>query len=500
MSANFDELIAAIPNAVLVRPAPDAISDVIYDSRQARPGACFVCRRGLRSDGHTYIEEALQGGSIAVVVERPVDVPYGVGLALVNDGRTALAALARRFWGDPDRRLGLVGVTGTDGKTTTARLISWMLSAYEAGVGESTTVNVRVGGQDESTRGRLTTPEAPVTAELLHRMVGAGDTWAVVEAASHALELGRVDGFAFNRAVITNVTHEHLDLHGSLAGYRRAKRSLLDLLECAPDDTHGRVAVLNADDPVVACFATGLTSNVLTFGEEVNADVRVRISDVQEGALVVAGSSPWGNWEGPTTLRGRWNIMNVAAAVACVGSIIGAVSSGVDRLAIFPPVPGRMQFVDVGQPFEVVIDFAHTPAALTACLTELRQRTSGQLLVVFGSAGEQDVQKRPMLGHAASTLADWAIVTSEDPRSECQAKIAQSILDGVLDNGAVFETIHERRAAIARAFELAEPGDLVLLAGKGHERSIMHANYEESWDECQVVVELLGSLGYARSG
>jgi UDP-N-acetylmuramoyl-L-alanyl-D-glutamate--2,6-diaminopimelate ligase len=156
--------------------------------------------------------------------------------------------------------------------------------------------------------------------------------------------------------------------------------------------------------------------------------------------------------------------------------------------------------VDVGQPFQVVIDFAHTPAALTACLTELRQRTLGQLLVVFGSAGDQDTQKRPMLGCTVSTLADLAIVTSEDPRSECQANIAESILDGVVDNGAVFETIHERRAAIARAFELADPGDLVLLAGKGHERSIVHATYEESWDELQVAVELLGTLGYTKSG
>ena len=501
MSAKFEELIAAIPNAVLVRPAPDAIADVIYDSRQARPGSCFVCRRGLRSDGHTYIEEALQRGSTAVVVERSVHVPDGVGLAIVKDGRKALAALARRFWGDPDRRLGLVGVTGTDGKTPTARLISWMLSAYNVGVGESTTVNARVGGQYRSTKGRLTTPEAPVTAELLYRMVEAGDTWAVIEAASHALELGRVDGFAFNRAVITNVTHEHLDLHGSLAAYRRAKRSLLDLLEHTPDDMYGRAAVLNADDPVVARFASGLTSEVLTFGEASNADVRVQISDSNDGeGFVVAGSSPWGNWEGPTTLRGRWNGMNVAAAVACVGSIVGEISSGVDRLSEFPPVPGRLQFVDVGQPFQVVIDFAHTPAALTACLTELRQRTLGQLLVVFGSAGDQDTQKRPMLGQAVSTLADLAIVTSEDPRSECQANIAQSILDGVLDNGSVFETIHERRAAIARAFELAKPGDVVLLAGKGHERSIAHATYEESWDEFQVSVELLGTLGYTNPG
>ena len=499
MSAKFEELIAAVPNAVLVRPASDAILDVIYDSRQASPGSCFVCRRGLRSDGHTYIKEALQRGATAVVVERSVHVPDGVGLAIVEDGRLALAALARKFWGNPDRRLGLVGVTGTDGKTTTARLISWMLRAYDVGVGESTTVNARVGGQYRSTKGRLTTPEAPVTAELLYRMVEAGDTWAVVEAASHALELGRVDGFAFNRAVITNVTHEHLDLHGSLAAYRRAKRSLLDLLERAPDDMYGRVAVLNADDPVVARFATGLTSEVLTFGESVNADVRVQISDSNGGGFVVAGSSPWGNWEGPTTLRGRWNGMNVAAAVACVGSIVGEVSSGVHHLSKFPPVPGRLQFVDVGQPFQVVIDFAHTPAALTACLTELRQRTLGQLLVVFGSAGDQDTQKRPMLGRAVSTLADLAIVTSEDPRSECPANIAQSILDGVLDNRAVFETIHERRAAIARAFELADPGDLVLLAGKGHERSIAHATYEESWDEFQVVVELLGTLGYTKS-
>ena len=483
MQPTFDALIADLPGAQVVRTTDAEIHDIAHDSRDVRPGSCFVCRRGLRVDGHDYAPAALAAGAAAIVAERPVETPPDVGLAIVPDGRVALAHLARRFWGQPDRRLGLVGVTGTDGKTSTSRLIAWLLGAYVNGVGELTTVNTRAGGIDLDKAGRLTTPEAPAVARLLARMLRSGDTWAVVEVASHALELARVDGFAFDRAVITNVTHEHLDLHGTLAGYRAAKRRLLELLERGPDDGLGKAAVLNADDPVTAGFAAGLTVDVLTFGETRPADVSARCAGVTPDGLVIAGSSPWGDWEAPTRLRGRWNVANVAAAVACVGSVADDISAAVDRLPTFAPVKGRMETVRVGQPFQVIVDFAHTPAALAACLTEVRALSRGRVLVVFGSAGEQDAEKRPMLGQAASQGADVAIVTNEDPRGERPADIARAVVAGAARGGARFETVHDRREAIARAFRLARPGDAVVLAGKGHERSIQFADREEPWDE-----------------
>ncbi len=496
MHPTFDALIAGLPGAELVRTSSARIRDIAHDSRDVKPGACFVCRRGLRVDGHAYATAALAAGAAAIVAERPVATPPDVGLAIVPDGRLALADLARRFWDEPDRRLGLVGVTGTDGKTSTSRLIAWMLGAYVSGVGELTTVNTRAGGVDLEKTGRLTTPEAPAVARLLDRMVQGGDSWAVVEVASHALELARVDGFAFDRAVITNVTHEHLDLHGTLEGYRAAKRRLLDLLERGPDDGHGKVAVLNADDPVTAGFAAGRTVDVLTFGETAPAHVSARCTGLTANGLVIAGSSPWGDWEAPTRLRGRWNVANVAAAVACVGSIAGEISVAVNRLSTFAPVKGRMETVHAGQPFQVIVDFAHTPAALAACLTEVRAQTQGRVLVVFGSAGDQDAEKRPLLGRAAAQQADKAIVTNEDPRGERPVDIARAVVAGAIGGGARFETVHDRREAIARAFHLARAGDAVVLAGKGHERSIQFADREEPWDEAQAARDALADMGY----
>jgi len=496
VDVTFESLIAGLPGAELIRAPASAIGDVVHDSRDVRPGSCFVCRRGLRVDGHDYVPAALAAGAAAIVAERPIETPAEAGLAIVPDGRVALASLARRFWGEPDRRLGLVGVTGTDGKTSTSRLIAWMLGAYVPGVGELTTVNTRAGGADLKKTGRLTTPEAPTVARLLARMVQGGDAWAVVEVASHALELARVDGFAFDRAVITNVTHEHLDLHGSLEAYRAAKRRLLDLLAQGPDDGRGKAAVLNADDPVTAGFADGCPVDVVSFGQANPADVSARCAGVTPDGLVVAGSSPWGNWEAHTRLRGRWNVANVSAAVACLGSITGDVSAGVERLSSFAPVKGRMETIDAGQPFRVIVDFAHTPAALAACLAEVRTHTSGRVLAVFGSAGDQDEEKRPMLGRAAGEGADVAIVTNEDPRREDPGDIARAVIAGSTGGGARFETIHDRREAIARAFELARAGDTVVLAGKGHEQSIQFADREAPWDEATAAREALADLGY----
>ena len=496
MNVTFESLLADLPGVELVHTAGAPIRDIAHDSRDVKPGSCFVCRRGLRVDGHDYVPAALAAGAAAVVAERPVEIPADVGLAIVPDGRVALASLARRFWGEPDRRLGLVGVTGTDGKTSTSRLIAWMLGAYGPGVGELTTVNTRAGGVDLEKAGRLTTPEAPVVARLLAQMAGGGDAWAVVEVASHALELARVDGFAFDRAVITNVTHEHLDLHGSLEAYRAAKRRLLDLLAQGPDDGRGKAAVLNADDQVTSGFAVGCPVDVVTFGKTNPADVSARRAGVTPDGLVVAGSSPWGNWEARTRLRGRWNVANVAAAVACVGSITSDVSAGVERLASFAPVKGRMETIAAGQPFQVIVDFAHTPAALAACLAEVRTYTHGRVLAVFGSAGDQDEEKRPMLGRAAGEGADVAIVTNEDPRREDPGDIARAVIAGSTGGGARFETIHDRREAIARAFKLARAGDTVVLAGKGHEQSIQFADREAPWDEATAAREALAGLGY----
>jgi len=492
----FQNLIDSIPGISMVRNASGPVLDVVNDSRKVRAGACFVCRLGLQADGHLYVEQAIKRGAVAVVAERPVDIPAGVGLAIANDGRRGLAALARRFWGEPDQRLGVVGVTGTDGKTTTSRLIAWMLGAYVGGVGELTTVNARAGGMELSRQDRLTTPEAPVIARLLQSMVEAGDEWAVLEVASHALELERVDGFAFNRAVITNVTHDHLDLHESLEGYQDAKRKLLQLLDAAPVDRHGKAAVLNADDSVVMGFSDGVTSDVLTFGQFSPADVQVQMVDTTETGLLLAGTSPWGAWEARMPIVGRWVPINVAAAVACVGSVEGRITSAVDRLATFPAVEGRMEVISCGQPFSVIVDHAHTPAALSMCLEGLRESTTGRLLVVFGSAGDQDSSKRPLLGFQVARFADVAVIANEDPRTEQPDDIACDVMSGVGKTSAIFEIIHDRAEAIKKVLEMAVAGDTVLLAGKGHERTIEFSEDVQPWNEREAAEAVLRSLGY----
>ncbi len=494
----FDQLITAVPDAVRRQAASRVITSIEFDSRRVEPGACFVCRRGLRADAHDYVDAAVRRGAVAVVAERPLTVPPTVGLALVPNGRRALAALSLRFWGHPDRRLGLIGVTGTDGKTTTTRLIAWLLEACGLITGELSTVGIRLGEREIVKRSRLTTPEAPQIAKLLHEMAHDGVAWAVVEVASHALELARVDGFAFDRAVVTNVTHEHLDVHGSLDKYRRAKRRLLELLDATNPAPRGRVAILNADDPVVAGFARGLASDVVTFGLSDAADVRVRAERSAEGALQVSGRSPWGDWQAHTLLLGSWNAANIAAAVACAGSIAGEIGPAVAALERFRPIAGRMDPVERGQPFRVIVDFAHTPASLKACLRELRPDSDGRLIAVFGSAGEQDRAKRPMLGRVAAHLADHVVITDEDPRGEDPRAIADEIVEGGrgVQATATFDVVLDRRAAIRHALGLAHAGDTVVLTGKGHESSIIYADREEPWDERTVVSEELAAAGY----
>ncbi len=495
---HFADLLSACPDARLQQPAREPVASVQFDSRQVGPGACFVARRGLRDDGHAYIPAAVAAGAVAVVAERPVEVPPHVGFALVPDGRRALAALAGRLWGEPDLALGTIGVTGTDGKTTTSHLIAAMLQAHGPPTGAMTTVGTWLAGEWRPPAGRLTTPEPTVIAQQLRGLVEAGAAWVVIEVASHALELQRVDGFSFDRAVITNVTHEHLDLHGSVEGYRRAKRRLLDLLDATPTTDRGCAAILNADDPVVAGFARHTRSDVLTFGRRPTADVQASWTELDDGRRKVTLNSPWGSWTVPTSLIGPWNAANIGAAAACVGSICGSLDDAMAALPHIAPVAGRMQPVDCCQPFRVIVDFAHTPAALAACLQALRPQTAGRLIAVFGSAGDQDRSKRPLLGRAAAELADWVLVADEDPRGEDPQAIADAVVAGAraVRPDIWIDIVLNRRAAIHTAITAACPGDTVLLAGKGHETSIAYADRSIPWDEAAEARAALAAAGY----
>jgi UDP-N-acetylmuramoyl-L-alanyl-D-glutamate--2,6-diaminopimelate ligase len=531
MTTYPERLAAAEPNAtkplgdLLVRlaaegrlvGAPDAlgamqIAGVAFDSRAVVRGGLFVAVPGEHVDGHAFIADAVARGAAAAIVERSSDAP--IAQVVVDRSGLALAAAATWWYADPSAELGVVGITGTDGKTSTARLTASVLEAGGWQTGIVSTIGGRIGGTDEARPSHATTPQAPDLQRALRAMVAAGDRATVLETTSHGLALGRVNGVRYDLAVFTNLSHEHLELHGTFEAYRAAKRSLFERL--AIDDQNPvkpvpgwpRTGIVNIDDPNASTFAEATDeagARMLTYGREASADLR--LLDVHDDGqrLRVSWASPAGRQAAALQLSGRFNAHNALAAAA-VGAAIdlepAAVVAGLEALG---HVPGRMQRVELGQPFGVVIDYAHSPKSLEVVLDELAPAAharGGGLIAVFGSAGERDVEKRSMMGRIAAERCRLVIATDEDPRNEDPMAILEAIAEGAESAGAVrggtVLLIQDRRAAIREAFRAARPGDVVLLAGKGHENTIQVANGEElPWDEQAVAEEALRELGDA---
>lgn len=484
-------------------PAPELaaaeVRALVYDSRRAGPGALFVAIRGRHVDGHDHVAAALGAGAVAAVVERlPAGAPVGRCLT-VADTRTALARLAARFWREPSRHLRVVGVTGTDGKTTTATLLHAALAGAGRRAGSLTTVDFRLGDAVEQNRTRQTTLEAPEVQERLRQMVDAGCTDVALEVTSHALSLHRVDAVRFQGAVFTNVSHEHLDFHGSWRAYFTAKASLLERAATAPDG----FGVLNLDDARAhSLLAAVPIARRLSYSAAGDPAADLRASTVRataEGTRFVA-ETPVGRADVALQLPGRWNVENALAALAA-GLLVEAP---LDRLAFglgaLTGVSGRMERIVRGQPFAVIVDYAHTPASLAKVLGTLRAATPGRLIAVFGSAGERDVAKRSSMGAIAAGLADQVVVTSEDPRDEDPEAICEAIVLGAVaaggERGATVHAIVDRAEAIDFAVRSARPGDTVLLAGKGHEASILVGRTARPWNEREAAEAALGRRGH----
>jgi UDP-N-acetylmuramoyl-L-alanyl-D-glutamate--2,6-diaminopimelate ligase len=486
---------------------------VTFDSRHVRAGAVFVAVPGAHSDGHDFVAAAGALGAVAAIVERPVP---GAALPqiVVDDARRALAAAAAWWYGDPSRELGVVGITGTDGKTTTSFLVAAVLEAAGISTGLITTAAAKVGSLRTANPEHVTTPEAPNLQRILRAMVAAGNQAAVVETTSHGLALHRVAEVAYDVAIFTNLTHEHLELHGTFEAYRDAKLSLFSRLggEAAPKTlprVWPRVAIVNADDPAAPLFiaAAGEAGvRVVTYGLAPSADVRAASVAEDAGSLSFDVATP--RWQDRVALHlvGRFNVGNALAAIA-LGEALDlepeAIRAGITSVA---GVPGRMERVDCGQPFGVIVDYAHSPASLQKVLEVLEPVAAaggGGLIAVFGSAGERDVQKRPMMGRIAGELCRAVVVTDEDPRGEDSAMILDEIAVGAETAGKTrgrdLLCIADRRAAIEAAFGLARPGDVVLLAGKGHEQTIIMADGPIPWDERSQAVKALARLGYRHS-
>jgi UDP-N-acetylmuramoyl-L-alanyl-D-glutamate--2,6-diaminopimelate ligase len=478
---NLERLVEVLaPREIVGSGSPSVeVRDLAYDARRVEEGSLFFCYPGARADGHDFAGLAVESGAVALVVERPVDA--SVPQVVVHDARAAMAPAADVFFGRPSAELRIAGVTGTNGKTTTAFLLHSILSGAGLRPGLVTTIETRVG--DEQWAAVRTTPEAIDLQRTFRAMLTAGNRSCAMEATSHGSSLRRLDAVRFAALAFTNLNQDHLDFHGTMDEYYDAKRRLF--IEGRPP------AAVNVDDDYGRRLAAELRSlghePLLTFGFGPGAEVRPDELELgSDGArLRVAGL------EVQTSLRGRFNVENVLAAVA-VSRLLGipdeAVAAGVESL---PGVPGRLEPVDEGQPFAVLVDYSHKPDALENALVAARELASGRVLCVFGCGGERDRGKRPVMGRIASTLADVAIVTSDNPRGEDPNAIIDEVLAGA--EGDV-EVEPDRSRAIVRALEQAERGDVVVIAGKGHERGQEIRGRVLPFDDREIAREALRSL------
>jgi UDP-N-acetylmuramoyl-L-alanyl-D-glutamate--2,6-diaminopimelate ligase len=451
------------------------VARVTRDSRDVGPNAVFVAIKGSKVDGHDLVAAA--AGAAAIVIERTVAVPDGVAVIRVNDTKRALAMIAAALSGHPGRAVRVAGITGTKGKTTTAALVEgvWLAAGRKAG---------RVGTTGASFDGQpldsdLTTPEAPELQALLAKMRAQGGTDAVIEVSSIGLVQRRVDGIPFHVAAFTNLGRDHLDFHGSMAGYQAAKSRLFrELLRPAGGMPR---AVLSADDP--ASDGMHAPADRWTSGLGANADIRAEILDSSAAGLQLRLHTPLGTAELTSRLVGRHNAQNLACAAAialCHGVPLDAVAAG---LASVRGVPGRLETVPNDRGILVAVDYAHTPESLAAVLTALREVTTGELWCVFGCGGDRDPGKRPVMGEVVGRLADHAVVTSDNPRSEDPRAIVDAILSGMANPAHVDV---DRAAAIRWTLVAAAPGDVVLLAGKGHETYQEIAGIKHPFDDREV--------------
>ncbi len=461
----------------LMGAGPDGVevSGLAYSSRDVRPGTLFFCVPGFTTDGHDFAPDAVERGAVALVCERPLGL--GVPEVVVDDARRAMGPAAARFFGDPTAELAVVGITGTNGKTTTAFLVRHLLEAGGRQTGLLGTVKRVIGGVEEEVE--RTTPEAIDLQADFRRMLDAGDRAVAMEVSSHALELGRAAGIRFASKVFTNLTQDHLDFHETMDAYFAAKRRLFD--EPGP-------AIVNADDEYGRRLAAELPG-ALTFAIEHDADYRATGVSFDVNGARFSCATPDGPLELESRLPGLFNVQNVLAAVA-VARMLGVEADTIQTaLASFDRVPGRFEPVDEGQDFGVLVDYAHTPDSLENVLRAARELTEGRLHVVFGAGGDRDRGKRPLMGAAARAHGDRLIVTSDNPRSEDPDAIVDQVIEGA---GPDAEREVDRRRAIGLAIETAAPGDVVVIAGKGHEQGQeFEGGRKEPFDDVTVAREAL---------
>ena len=489
-----------VPGAEFAIDSDPEIRSLDYDSRRIEAGGLFFAIHGDKADGHAFIPQALARGAAGIVSERTspagqADLSQSrLPWVRVPRIRRALSEASRAFYGHPEQTLRLVGITGTNGKTTTAHLLESIFRVASMVSGMFGTIECHVAGK--TVPAVNTTPESLDLVANLAQVVRARGTIAVMEVSSHALAQERVWGLPFAAAIFTNLTRDHLDYHQTMEDYFQAKRRLFEGLGAPPPG----LAVINTDDPWATRLLDLPFARLTTFGVRAEANVRPRTFSRDSSGLRAALSTPEGPLDVESALTGRPNLMNILAAVAAaqgLGIAGEMIQQGVKALRA---VPGRFERVEAGQPFRVVVDYAHTDDALRNFLTTGRELARGRLIVVFGCGGDRDRSKRPLMGEAAGSLADFVVLTSDNPRSEDPLAIINDALVGVQKTGKPYTLEVDRAAAIHRALEKAHDGDVVVIAGKGHETYQVFKDKTVPFDDREVARQALTSLGYAARG
>lgn len=472
------------------------ILGIAYDSRQVSGGFVFVAIRGLRADGNRFAVQAVERGAAAVVSVLPAPVGFQATWIQVEDDREALAVLASNFFERPTAKLAAIGITGTNGKTTTAYLVESILKAAGRPAALFGTVEYRGPGFEY--KADRTTPEAPDLQSLFRRVVDGGWKYAVMEVSSHAIDLKRVEKVHFDVAVFTNLTRDHLDYHKDMRSYFLAKKKLFTGL----DGEIPRILVLNMDDSQFDELAAIAPSHVISYGMRTGSDVRPSSWQLGWNGIDATFESPAGAFRVHSNMKGKPNLYNISAAVGVavgLGISADAIRDGIEQL---PSVAGRFETIETNQPFRVVVDYAHTDDALEKVLQAAREMTPGRLIVVFGCAGERDRTKRPLMGNIAARLGDLAILTSDNPRGEDPMSIIREVEAGMVGEGidaGKCRAVADRREAIRFALASAASGDTVIVAGKGHETYQVIGNQSFDFDDRVVVRELLNELAAGRS-
>jgi len=495
MEKSLEQLIALLPNAAVYGDVNKPITSLTYDSRQAKPGTLFVCLSGAKVDGHDYILQAHNSGAVAVLVEKDVTVPANVTIIRVPSTRVAMQTIAPYFFDYPARKLRMIGVTGTNGKTTTTYLIRSILKHAGYQVGIIGTIQTVIG--ERSLPVKNTTPDVIELQATLAEMVKNGMDYAVMEVSSHALALGRTAGCEFDVGVFTNITRDHLDFHVTFENYIDAKAELFRMLGAPNVYKQNKSAIINADDSAANTILQNTKCRSITYSIQHSADIRAENIEILAAGATFSAAGWFGTIPLQLKITGTFNVYNILAAIGvCLAE---GIDCNIIREALekFESVPGRFELVDEGQPFSVIVDYAHTPDGLENILKTARQFADKRIIVVFGCGGDRDRTKRPIMGRIAAELADVVIATSDNPRSEDPAFILSEIETGIteaLSEGKTYEKIIDRRQAIERALAIAQRDDIVIIAGKGHENYQILKDKTISFDDKEVARQIIRGM------